>query len=160
MDIISHALVGTLFSERNQSKEKLHHAFWGALPDIFQIPLYMFLGHKNSRLFWFPLSEDWIGVRGTYSSWVLFWEIPHSVLFVLVVVLPVVRKFDLPISVIWAYLSHLLLDILSHTGEWSVKPLFPLDVAVEGFTDAWSWRPIFFPLSWLIIVLIWIIIRR
>ena len=40
-----------------------------------------------------------------------------------------------------AYLSHLLLDLPSHTGIWGMAPFWPYPMLVNGWFDAWAWGP-------------------
>lgn len=59
--------------------------------------------------------------------------LPHSLL-----VVPLVpRRWR------WFYLVHILCDLPSHTGSWSIRPLYPLsDVAVHGLYDPWKLIPL------------------
>ena len=155
MDIVSHALVGRMFiSSREKKRDIAFVALAGALPDFFQIPLYIFVGHLHHRPYNFPLNSDWVGVRSAYPSWYLFWDIPHSLFFLLFVIIPIVYYFKLNKLAIFAYFSHIFLDIFTHTGEWSLKPFFPLNFAINGFTDAWAWNYWSYLLVWAILITI------
>jgi hypothetical protein len=37
------------------------------------------------------------------------------------------------------YAFHILCDILSHTGKWSIEPLYPLDLTIHGIWDPVEW---------------------
>jgi membrane-bound metal-dependent hydrolase YbcI (DUF457 family) len=160
MDIISHAMIGRIIAVREEKKKDIYLIpFFAALPDLFQIPLYLFLGYVNKRPFYFPLNSDWIGVRELYPRWVLFWEIPHSLFFLALVITPLVLLLKLNKLSIAAYFSHIFIDAFTHTGEWSLKPFFPVEYEIEGLTDAWIWKPAFFALSWLVLGLITFVLR-
>ena len=34
---------------------------------------------------------------------------------------------------------HILMDLLSHTGEWSIEPFFPFGPAIHGIWDPVEW---------------------
>jgi hypothetical protein len=54
--------------------------------------------------------------------YMILYKIPHSFLSVLFV----------PKEYRRVYAFHILLDILSHTGEWSIEPFFPCSVKIHG----------------------------
>ena len=59
-----------------------------------------------------------------------FYFLPHSLL-----VLPLVPRR-------WRayYALHIFCDVLSHTGEWSIRLLYPLtNFSIPGFYDPWKW---------------------
>lgn len=152
MDIVSHGIIGrACAAPKSGGKETALIVFFAVLPDLFQIPLYIFLGYINNRPFFFPQNSDWVGFRSAYPYWSQLWEIPHSFFFLIAVILPFVLWFKLPKAVLLAYFSHLFVDIFTHTGEWSVKPFFPLAFTVEGFTDAWAWDFRYYPITWIIL---------
>ena len=162
MDIVSHAIVGRMLAtkKQNSSKDIWLVMLFGALPDFFQIPLYIYIGYINHRPFFWPLNADWIGFRATHPGWMLWWDIPHSFLTLLFIVTPIVFLLKLNKLVIWAYFFHIFLDLFTHTGEWGVKPFFPLQYMANGFTDAWAWNPIYYPVCWSILWLIVILIEK
>ena len=155
MDIVSHALVGRMMiSGREEKKDILLVTLAGALPDLFQIPLYIFVGHLHNRPYNFPLNSDWIGIRADYPTWYLLWDIPHSFFFLFFVIILLVYYFKLSKLIILAYFSHIFLDIFTHTGEWALKPFFPFNFMLQGFTDAWAWDAWSFLVVWVIILII------
>ena len=162
MDIVSHAIIGRMFvsSKKHARGDIFLIPFFAALPDFFQIPLYLFLGYINHRPFFWPQNSDWIGFRSAYPEWVLWWDIPHSLFFLLLIVIPVVLKLNLNRLAILAYFSHLFVDWFTHTGEWGVKPLFPLPFMIDGFTDAWAWDAIYYPMSWAVLVAVVVLIEK
>lgn len=161
MDVVSHAIIGGMLVDSRKGKRLLGWAaFFSVLPDIFQIPIYLFLGYVNHRPFFFPLNSDWEGVRSQYPALMLWWEIPHSLLFWVLVIAPLVYFLKLPIVALWAYFFHLFVDLFTHTGEWGVKPFFPLSFQVDGFTDAWAWNFYYFPIAWAVLLLALFAIQR
>lgn len=153
--------MGKLVAPKNTlRRESLLFMTFGALPDLFQIPLYLFVGYMSARPYFFPLTEDWEGIRDSFPSWMLLWELPHSLLFALFIIFPLIYIFNLPLKLILAYVLHIVVDIFTHSGEWSVKPFFPYDLTIEGFTDAWSWNPLLYPVSWLVILSIGFVLHR
>ena len=158
MDIVSHALVGNIFKEFARSpsaKDKLIIILFAFLPDIpVMFLMYPLLGHANGRPFWIPYNSDWAGARSAHPIWSMSWEIPHSLLFLLLVITPLVFWFRLPKFAIASYLSHILLDLPTHTGVWGVKPFYPLHYMVNGFTDAWAWPFSYMAISWVVLLAI------
>jgi membrane-bound metal-dependent hydrolase YbcI (DUF457 family) len=139
MDPISHLLIGKLLTayESSPAADAAAIILFSFLPDLFQIPLYLRLGRERGRKLWIPADADWRGYRS--SRWALWWEIPHSILFAVLVVAPIVLLLGLTPLAIVAYLLHIIVDIPTHRGEWAVRPFFPFKYKVQGFTDAWRW---------------------
>ena len=79
--------------------------------------------------------QTWIIDHWTWMPW----EITHSFLFWAIVIIPAILYFKQPILIAIAYLSHLILDLPSHTGIWSSKPFYPFNYQFEGWFDAWAW---------------------
>jgi len=151
MDFISHGLVGItigLLDNKKTKKKILATSFFSVLPDIFQIPYYLGLGYIKDRPFNWPKLEDWTNFRGVHPFLDAFWDIPHSFLFLVIIIIPLVKYFKKSNFYIYAYLSHILLDIPTHTGEWGVKVFYPLNIKLNGFTDAWAWDYDYFFISW------------
>ena len=85
MDIVSHGLMG-LAVKKNKvifSKESVVLFLFGILPDLFQIPLYAFVGFIHNRFLWIPENSDWFGFRELYPIPSMLWEIPHSFFFLI-----------------------------------------------------------------------------
>ena len=155
MDIVSHALIGrALVTQKDTKPDILWVSLFGALPDFFQFPLYIVVGYLHNRPFFFPMTSDWNGFRSAHPVWSLLWEIPHSYLFLLLVVTPLILYFKLNKLAILSYGLHIFVDLFTHTGEWAVKPLFPLSYTFPGFTDAWAWNYLYYPVVWLVLILI------
>ncbi len=72
---------------------------------------------------------SWKDVKNTNVYSVLY-KFPHS-LFCL---------FYVPKKYREIYALHILLDILSHTGEWSIQPFFPSEVSIHGVWDPINWK--------------------
>jgi membrane-bound metal-dependent hydrolase YbcI (DUF457 family) len=68
------------------------------------------------------------------------------------IIIPLVIWLRLPRLAILAYLSHILLDLPTHTGEWGVKPFYPFPFMVNGFTDAWAWPFSYMAISWVVLI--------
>lgn len=156
MDIISHALIGCAVGQfdRDAKMKKVGAVgLFAMLPDFFQLPYYLVLGYKHNRDYYIPYIEDWIGFRGQMPMLDLVWDIPHSLLFVLVVVMPIVKKYQLGRVFIFSYLSHIIADIPTHTGEWNVRYFFPFKFTINGLTDAWTWNISYITISWVVLIM-------
>lgn len=88
-------------------------SIWSLAPDF---PMALLLFSQN------PWRE-----RCVYD---IFYKIPHSFLFLFVL--------NSRYRYIWAL--HLLLDIPSHTGAFSIEPLYPLKCKIQGLWDAYKLR--------------------
>ena len=90
--------------------------FWSVAPDLPMILLV-------------PWTPPWSLVQNWWVYSVLY-KVPHSLLFLILIPNSKIQK-------IWAL--HILMDILSHTGRWSIEPLWPLGGPVSGVGDAIVW---------------------
>lgn len=161
MDIVSHALIGTVIAAKKHSRKLTYvAAFFSFLPDLTQIPLYLIVGKFADRWLWIPQNIDWIGFRELHPLWSMLWEIPHSFFFLLLIIVPIVFWFKIPKIAIAAYGLHIIIDLFSHSGEWAVKPFYPLSFSVSGFTDAWAWHWQSMLVSWLILIVASVIISK
>jgi len=161
MDIVSHALIGRALVTKNDKKADIVWvSFFGALPDVFQIPLYAVVGYYHNRPYYFPENADWTGFRSAHPGWSLLWEIPHSLFFLLLIVVPAVYLLKINKLAIVSYFLHIFVDLFTHTGEWNVKPFFPLNFHINGFTDAWAWDYYFFPITWAILLILIFILDK
>ncbi len=157
MDIISHGLIGCAIGQfycKTNVKKVGIAGMTAMLPDFFQIPYYLTLGYLCDRPFYIPYNEDWTGFRGQLPLLDLVWDVPHSLLFLVLVVVPIVKKFRLEKILILSYLSHIIADIPTHTGEWNLRYFFPLEFTINGVTDAWKWNLTYLAISWIILVVI------
>ncbi len=157
MDYTSHILIGItvgLLEKKASRKSLIKTAFFSVLPDIFQIPYYFFLGHLKNRSFNWPEVQDWAGFRGTHPFIDALWNIPHSILFALLIIIPMVKLLKQSRFLVFAYLSHIFIDMLTHQGEWAVKFLYPLNFTSNGITDAWAWNYNFLMISWGILLVL------
>ncbi len=166
MDILSHAIMGKILatkkvSDKKESRKIMYTGiFFSLLPDLAQIPLYLVVGYFAGRSFWFPQIIDWVGFRAAHPMWTMLWEIPHSVFFLILIIIPIVIWFKLPRIAIVAYGFHIFIDLFSHTGEWAVKPLYPFNFTIPGFTDGWAWPWWGMIISWIVLLLISLIISK
>ena len=163
MDVISHGLVGNIFKEASRVKslgDKVAVISFAVIPDLpgsaVVCPL---LGREKVRPYWIPRNSDWIGVHADHPLWAALWEVPHSLFFLVLVVVPLVLWLRLPRIAIVSYLSHILLDLPTHTGEWAERPFCPFDITVNGFTDAWAWPLSYWVLSWVVLLTIACLVR-
>lgn len=156
MDILSHLLIGLILASllRCNRKKTFLIMLFSIIPDLFQIPLYLYVGYENARFLWIPLSVDWIGFRLVHPILSLLWEIPHSFFFAMLVGSLVVFVFKLPKEVFLAYVLHLVIDIFTHSGEWALKPFYPFSYVINGFTDVWAWPLYAIIISWILLSLI------
>jgi hypothetical protein len=152
MDIISHALVGNVLKEASGAhslRNKLiivSFAFVADIPGLLVV--YPLLGHEKGRAYWIPHDSDWVGVHAAHPYWAAIWEIPHSFFFLGLIVVPLVLWLRWPRIAIASYISHILLDLPTHTGEWVERPFYPFGMTVKGFTDAWAWPFSYWIVSW------------
>jgi len=154
MDFISHILIGRALavSPKNSKRDIIWITLFAFLADIPQIPLHFWLGYMKNRPFWFPYTIDWMGFRALHPYLSMFWEIPHSTLFLILIILPIVLVFKLPKMALIAYFSHIFIDVFTHTGEWSMKPFYPINYTIGGFTDAWAWSIYGLIVSWIVLI--------
>lgn len=114
--------------------------FFSFLPDLTQIPFFIYLGCINSRPFFYPQLTDRQGARTLYPFLTTIYEIPHSFFFLIFIILPIILLLKLPKISFFAYFFHLFIDVFTHTGgEWGMKPFYPFDYIFLEFTDAWAW---------------------
>jgi hypothetical protein len=90
-------------------------SIWSIVPDIPMCFLCIFTDYK-----WDELNDWWM-----YN---ILYKIPHSFLILYII----------PIRFRYMYALHICLDILSHTGKWSIQPLYPLHYNVKGFGDSYQ----------------------
>ncbi|KKR23662.1 MAG: hypothetical protein UT53_C0010G0016 [Candidatus Yanofskybacteria bacterium GW2011_GWD2_39_48] len=161
MDVISHILIGRgIATPSGIPKRNVYFiTFFSFLPDLPQIAIYLYLGFINSRPFFMPLNTDWNGFRALHPLWSAIWEIPHSIFFALLIILPVILIFRLPKMALVVYLLHIFIDLFTHTGEWGTKIFYPLHYKIDGFTNAWSWSFINIFSSWIILTLTIVILH-
>ena len=91
--------------------------FWSVAPDL---PMMLMVPWVSS----WSLAQDW----WVYS---VVYKVPHSFLFLILIQNSRARAM---------YGLHILLDILSHAGRWSVEPLWPFGPAVSGLGNAVAWN--------------------
>ena len=94
----------------------LKQALWSVAPDL---PMVMFLTGPSS----------WKQIKETFLYTMLY-KIPHSFLSTVFV----------PSEYRAIYAGHIFLDIISHTGEWSIQPFFPLNTTIHGLWNPIAWN--------------------
>ncbi len=92
---------------------------WSVAPDI---PMILILSP------WWYHDKSWREMKNTHLYTIMY-KIPHS-FFCL---------FFVPKEYRCVYAFHILCDVLSHTGEWSIQPFFPLPLKVRGVWDPVDW---------------------
>jgi membrane-bound metal-dependent hydrolase YbcI (DUF457 family) len=90
--------------------------FWSVAPDLPMLFLVPF------RVPWSVVQDWWV-----YS---VLYRAPHS-LFVLILIQNSRART--------IYGLHILMDVLTHAGRWSVEPLWPLFGPVSGLWNAVEW---------------------
>lgn len=164
MDGFSHLLMGGILQAAGGvegRRAQIVTIVCAALPDLPSVVVYPLLGHANGRPFWIPQHADWEGLHVLHPWWAALWDVPHSLLFLALVVAPLLLLLlKAPRMAVWAYLSHIVIDTLVHTGEWAVRLFYPLAWAVDGVTDAWLWPPWAFAVSWAVLLGALVLVRR
>ena len=161
MDLVTHALSGVVFSQSKKYSrfEKAEIIFWSVFPDIGQIPQYLFLGFLKDRSFYLPWDQDWSGFPESYPLMWLLWVIPHCLgLFLLIA--PFFFILKRPKMGLFAYFFHLVFDMFTHTGEFSMQLFYPLPYKFVGYSDAWKWPVHRMFLIWGVIILGLLIYKR
>ena len=92
-------------------------SIWSVAPDI---PMVFILS---------PWCVPWREMKDTHIYTIMY-KIPHSLFFCL---------FFVPRKYRGIYAFHILCDILSHTGEWSIQPFFPFKLTIRGIWDPVDW---------------------
>jgi hypothetical protein len=94
----------------------LKDVIWSIAPDI---PMALILSQWNI---------SWTDMKNT-NIYMILYKVPHSFLSITCV----------PTKYRKIYALHILLDILSHTGEWSIQPFFPCNITIHGIWDPVQW---------------------
>lgn len=161
MDIVSHALIGKIVSVFG--KKRRNSDFWAVLfaiiPDFTLIPFYLMLGYQNNRPLFIAYNQDWVGASSSFPVSTAIYFLFHSFIFAFVVVLPLVIFFKIPKIAFAAYLSHLIVDIPTHAGEWAIRVFYPFSNIVDGFTNAWAWPLSYMAVSWLVLIVMFYLIK-
>ena len=165
MDIFSHFIIGACIGELAPKDIKNRHAIGAAfalLPDITNLLLvHPYLGWLAGRTIPFAVAEDFLThpeilVHWTYQVWLL----SHGLLFWALFVLPFWNTHrNAPLAIL-ASLSHVLMDLPSHTGIYGTQPFYPIPFIFDGWFDAWLWGPL--EILWSVIVfgIIYAIVRQ
>ena len=107
-----------IFTRIQFGKLNLNDIIWSIAPDI---PMALFLS---------PQTYPW-KIMKKWNAYMWFYKIPHSLWSLFLIRNSRWRNI---------YAFHILLDILSHTGEWSIEPFFPVGPAIHGIWDAAEWN--------------------
>ena len=109
---LGHLILSRIYFGRMSLKD----AVWSIAPDL---PMTMIRGVYSEP--WYVIKDWWI--------YVYLYKVPHSVVALLFV----------PRAYRKIYFLHSLIDILSHTGDWSIEPMFPWTLKVHGIWDPVGW---------------------
>jgi len=141
MDFISHALIGKIFCYFDK-KAKIKNwpvILFSVLPDIVLIPFYIVLGKENERFLWIAQNQDWVESSVLHPNLTSLYDTSLSIFFAFLIILPIVLALKLPRSAFWVYLFHIIIDVFTHTGEWTIKLFYPYNFRIDGFSNAWAW---------------------
>jgi hypothetical protein len=156
MDIISHALIGWIICLIADASGK--EIFWiilfSIIPDIVLIPAYIKLGRENKRFLWIAKNKDWSGETLKYPFLAALYNTTHSLFFLVIIVYPAIKIFNLPNLIFAAYLLHIATDILSHKGEWAIKLFYPFKLKINGLSDVWAWPFYLMAIAWITLITI------
>jgi hypothetical protein len=95
----------------------LEEAVWSIAPDL---PMTLFL-------------TPWTNTWGEIKDWKIydwFYKLPHSMWSLILIRNSRARNI---------YAFHILMDILSHTGQWSIEPFFPVGPVIHGVWNPVEW---------------------
>ena len=143
MDLLFHALVGATIGElspKQIERRQLKGTLGGISPDIANLITYPYLGITVGNPIPYATPSDFYANPWIVDHWSYVpWEITHSLLFWGLVIMPLLYYFKISKLIGIGYLSHIILDLPSHTGIWSSVPLYPFEFMFEGWFDAWAW---------------------
>jgi len=144
VDIITHAIIGAIIADlalwnrplKERNRGRLIGAVLAAIPDLGGLPGQIAFSLAAGDWPWVFDILHWEGVE---NSWLLagYW-VSHSIL------LPVIawiflRRRGWAGWMFLAWASHGFVDVLTHTGPWSIWLFYPLPGQIEGLADPWSW---------------------
>jgi membrane-bound metal-dependent hydrolase YbcI (DUF457 family) len=141
MDVISHVLIGKIFCyfDKKATNKNWPVILFSVMADFVLIPFYIVLGKENDRFLWVAQNQDWVGSNVMHPNLTILYDTTHSIFFAVLIILPIVLALKLPRSAFWAYLSHIIIDIFTHSGEWTIKIFYPYNFDIDGFSNAWAW---------------------
>lgn len=144
MDSLFHALVGAFIGEcapKSIKNRRMKGALAAMAPDLMNIPSYLFLGIKTNSTLWYPQPDAFYANPWITEHWTwMMWNLSHSFVFWGLIIMPLLWRSNWTPLFGIAYLSHLLLDLPSHSGIWSVQPFWPYNWLMGGWFDAWAWN--------------------
>ena len=95
----------------------LEEAVWAIAPDL---PMALFLT---------PWTNTWSEIKD-WKIYNWFYKLPHSMWSLILIRNSRIRNI---------YAFHILMDILSHTGQWSIEPFFPIGPVIHGLWNPIEW---------------------
>jgi hypothetical protein len=165
MDLLFHGLTGLVISKGVTGSYLLPVAAFSILPDLLGVAPFNWYKFKRSNKTSFKeFLKDWLKyTRQNYffSKWDKpFYKAAHSLLSLLLVA-PV--AFVLSQSHWWiftlAYLSHLLIDIPGHQGEFASQPLWPISKFSFPGGKNWAGGPKIFFSFWFVLLVLFLLIH-
>jgi len=114
---LEHVMIGFLLAWIYRKRQVGVMILGSIGPDLFMLPLVIKTG---------MFIEEWEGLSGSYLANFVF--LPHSIFSLLLV----------PENMRIYWFSHIVADIISHKGEWAIRPFYPVSHwSYEGFYEPW-----------------------
>ena len=115
---VEHVLIGFVLAKLFQRRNVRAVIMASIGPDLFMIPLAITAGFSH---------KEWSDMADTkWAACLVF--LPHSFLSLLFV--------PQEWSLYW--FAHIVADIVSHKGKWSIRPFYPLsNIHYEGYYEPW-----------------------
>ena len=159
MDIIYHALVGVAISKSLGGKYEAAAAICAMLPDLIgTTPLYYFrspyLSQTSAKDFLTHMIHATTSEKFTNTVEKIAYRTTHSLVTALLFSLLMYLLFPaawIILSLSW--LSHVLIDIPTHSGDFATQLLYPIS-QVHIQAKNWSTKPKVFILLWGILLAI------
>ena len=165
MDVFTHFIIGASIGEIAPKDIKNRHAIgasFAILPDITNVIfVHPYLGWLAGHTIPFAVSQDFINHPEILQHWTYqTWLFSHGFIFWSFFVLPFWNKHRAAPLAILGYLSHILMDLPSHTGIFGLQPFYPFPFIFNGWFDAWLWGPIEIFLSVIAFSIVFAIVRQ
>lgn len=130
MDVLYHAAVGLILSKATTDTFLPQAALYAVLPDLLGTTIHMAYKVKlcaDEGNFWKNLKKEMRSNTFYTKMDKVFYRSTHSLFFWLLITLLTREIFpDMWQLLSLSYLSHILIDIPTHEGEFSQRILFPL----------------------------------
>jgi len=162
VDILFHGFSGLVISKALTGKYLKTSLFYAILPDLLEkiFLTYFKLKHAGPKSL-NSIFGDWLNLKEPQDQ--LFnWRrladrMGHSLFLIPLIGLLTFVAFRVYwLILVLVYLSHLVFDILTHEGDYAVRPLFPLS---NWHMEGRNWlknKQVWFGL-WLALLIIWLL---